>query len=321
MKRQPAKTYLEIAPDYLRNKLKLKHFQESLKLSKAHPNALAYLKSKGVDLGNIREHSAKVIGMGALTGAFLLSSPKYATLPTTQDTIADLSSAKEERKVTLETKQESLLSRLKEVLPTKTRPLTTDEEKKVEVILKETTGVSAKGTLEGEHLNTTYGLIGAEQHLRRYPGDTMATHPKVSVGDEGMAPGLGGFGYFAKSKAALTPEAIEQEKWYVVAQLMYLKDWKQRVKYLVPWYKHRKILVVNTQNGNAVVGDIGDAGPAAFTGKSFGGSPEVMNALGGARYKKGAVIFFFVDDPENKVPLGPVDYNTMDLSQVTLHQL
>jgi hypothetical protein len=27
------------------------------------------------------------------------------------------------------------------------------------------------------------------------------------------------------------------------------------------------------------------------------------------KYKKGPVVIFFVDDPENKVPLGPVDYN------------
>jgi len=58
-----------------------------------------------------------------------------------------------------------------------------------------------------------------------------------------------------------------------------------------------------------VVAAIADSGPAMFTGKSFGGSPEVMNYLGGARYKKGPVILFFVDDPEHKVPLGPVDYN------------
>ena len=66
---------------------------------------------------------------------------------------------------------------------------------------------------------------------------------------------------------------------------------------------------MNTDNGNAVVAAIADSGPAAWTGKHFGGSPEVMHELGGSSYKKGAVILFFVDDPENKVPLGPVEYN------------
>jgi hypothetical protein len=54
--------------------------------------------------------------------------------------------------------------------------------------------------------------------------------------------------------------------------------------------------------------DIADAGPAPWTGKHLGGSPEVMQYLerkdGGAR---GAVLYFFVNDPEDKIPLGPID--------------
>jgi len=64
-------------------------------------------------------------------------------------------------------------------------------------------------------------------------------------------------------------------------------------------------------NGNVVIADIADSGPAAWTGKHFGGSPEVMDYLGGSRYKKGPVVVFFVDDPKNEVPLGPVEYNSV----------
>ena len=62
-------------------------------------------------------------------------------------------------------------------------------------------------------------------------------------------------------------------------------------------------------DARSVVAAIADSGPAMWTGKNFGGSPEVMDYLGGPRYKKGPVIVFFVDDPENKIPLGPVEYN------------
>jgi len=34
-----------------------------------------------------------------------------------------------------------------------------------------------------------------------------------------------------------------------------------------------------------------------------------MDYLGGVKYKKGAVVIFFVDDPNNSVSLGPVSYN------------
>ncbi|MEK7497407.1 MAG: hypothetical protein AAB656_00625 [Patescibacteria group bacterium] len=217
-----------------------------------------------------------------------------------------------EASIPIENSQENLIDALSKSLPQKTRPLSREEEKHLEQVFSENIGISARATLEGEHLNTTYGLIGAEQHLRRYPGDTMATHPSVAQKDEGMAPGLGAWGYFAPTKAKMTPDIVEKEKWYAVVQTLYLPDWKARLPYLREWYKHRKVLIVNTDNGNAVVADIADSGPAMWTGKSFGGSPEVMNYLGGPRYKKGPVIIFFVDDPENKVPLGPVEYNTIN---------
>jgi hypothetical protein len=154
----------------------------------------------------------------------------------------------------------------------------------------------------------------------RYPGDTMHTHPAVEKDDEGMAPGKGAWGYFARSKEELTPDLIETEKWYAVVQTLYLPDWNTRTRYLRDWYKYRKVLIVNTDNGNAVVAAIADSGPAAWTGKHFGGSPEVMNYLGGPRYKKGPVVLFFVDDPEHKIPLGPVDYNSVELQNTLVSQ-
>ena len=160
--------------------------------------------------------------------------------------------------------------------------------------------------MEGEHLNTTYGYIGAEQHLPRFPGDTVSAHDELQ--HIGITPGRGAWGYFAPSRAQLTDDVIQKEKYYAVVQTMYLPDWERRLTYLRDWYKYRKVIVVNTENGKAVVAAIADSGPAVWTGKQFGGSPEVMNELGGPRYKKGKVLLFFVDDPQNQVPLGPVDY-------------
>jgi hypothetical protein len=67
------------------------------------------------------------------------------------------------------------------------------------------------------------------------------------------------------------------------------------------------MLVVNPQNGKAVVAVIGDSGPAPWTGKHLGGSPEVMKYL--QRYdgkQVGPVLYFFIEDPNNTVPLGPI---------------
>jgi hypothetical protein len=91
---------------------------------------------------------------------------------------------------------------------------------------------------------------------------------------------------------------------------LYLPDWQTRLNYLRDWYKYRKVLVINPANGTTVVADVADSGPADFTGKQFGGSPEVMAHLGlNTGPQKGAVVLFFVNDPNNEIPLGPVEYN------------
>jgi hypothetical protein len=46
-----------------------------------------------------------------------------------------------------------------------------------------------------------------------------------------------------------------------------------------------------------------------------------MQHLGGSRYKKGPVVVFFIDDPKNEVPLGPIDYNTINLDAVALREI
>lgn len=304
--------------EFLRNKLKLKNLEVKKNFAEKYPHVEKFFKERGIDLDKIRQHSAKVIATGALTGTLLFAPPIAPKgMPAITEVIKNLGQLKKPESLP---EQQTLLTQLNSHLPEKIGPLTRPQEKSLEQIFQNTIGVSVKANLEGEHLNTTYGYIGAEQHLARFPGDNMNIHSKLPKLDEGMAPGLGAWGYFAPSKNALTPDLDAKEKWYAVVQTLYLPDWNTRQPYLRDWYKYRKVLIVNTVNGNAVVADIADSGPAAWTGKHFGGSPEVMNYLGGQRYKKGPVVIFFVDDPNNQVPLGPVEYNNINLPGVVLKE-
>lgn len=308
-----------VDPEELRQKLKLRHLQIKSDFEARHKEASKYLKRKGLDLGKIRMHSAKLLTAGALAGGLALSVPtsSLALLPPPDEMVEK--SRREIAQFPAVSRAVEMRAALGQILPEQTRPLNRDEEKYLERIIEGLTGVSVRASLEGEHLNTTYGKIGAEQHLRRYPGDVNANHApegeeygRENPGEilkEGMAPGLSAWGYFAPSKEALTRELEEIERWYAVVQTLYLPNWDTRQPYLKDWYKYRKVMIVNTNNGRAVVAAVADSGPAAWTGKHFGGSPEVMDYLGGAKYKKGPVLVFFVDDPENKVPLGPVEYN------------
>lgn len=262
------------------------------KLRKRHPHAVTFFRKHGITPDQIRQHAAKVAASVGLTGAMLFAQPlTQQVLSTPAHQIAAL---------TADQLRKELSNQLTTLLPKDVTPLTDAQEKAIADEIKTIWGIDAAATLAGERLNRSYGFIGAEQHLPRYPGDSV----------ENMAPGRGAWGYFANSAGELTQDLIEKEKWYVAVQTLYLPDWQARLNYLRDWYKYRKVLVVNPANGKTVVADVADSGPADFTGKHFGGSPEVMAYLNlNVGPQKGAVVLFFVNDPNNEIPLGPVEYN------------
>lgn len=205
-----------------------------------------------------------------------------------------------------------LISDLQKVLPEDMRELTLDEETQVSNILTRDFKMPVSSSLEGIRLNRSYGLMGAEQHLARYPGDTMASHFQNPEDSEkyyssGMAPGLGAWGYFAPSPYDMTQTDIDREKYYIAVQTFLAPGFDENVHKYITFFKYRKMLVVNPQNGKAMVVVIGDAGPGRSTGKHLGGSPEVMKYLERVDGKqKGPVLYFFIDDPNDTIPLGPI---------------
>lgn len=301
----------------VRQKLKLRHLETKSSFAKKHPHIKAFLDASGVDLDKVRGHSAKLVAAGALGSTLLLSPGQESSIPALpKPTVYALSPTFNLPYPS----QDWLKEQMRLILPPIENPwdipfLARDEEKVIGRLIERATGIPTAATLEGERLNTVYGYIGAEQHLRRWPGDTIGQHGKLAH-VEGMALGNGGFGYFTYSSQ--DKEGIEREKYYVAVQTLYLPDWDQRVRYLANWYKWRKVIVVNPDNGKAVVAVIGDAGPAYWTGKHFGGSPEVMDVLGGRKYKKGKVLLYFVDDPANKIPLGEVEFNPQNAQKYRL---
>jgi len=243
-------------------------------------------------------------------GALMISS----VLPSTPAIISTIADKPEEPAQEIEVdRTNELVGELKTVAGDNVRELSTEEEAKIGEILSRYFKTQISVEIDGKRLNRSYGVIGAEQHLVRFPGDSMASHLEAQVENKkmiyssGMAPGRGAWGYFAKSKAEFTLADLEREKWYIAVQTFAAPNYSQRLGEYRDFFKYRKMLVVNTKTGQAVVGDIADAGPAVWTGKHLGGSPEVMYYLGfGEGSRKGGVLYFFVDDVDNKIPLGPV---------------
>jgi hypothetical protein len=280
---------------FLANKWTDRHRQLQSKIFTDHSESFKWLAD-----------NSKQFIVGSLVGIMLLTSPILDKVPQV------FSSASAQAVGTID-KKVFLSYDLRKVLPNDVRALTPYEEKDVLEILRRNFNFNIQAELEGKRLNTTYGIIGGEQHLARFPGDNMFTHFENSEQAEknwssGMAPGLGAWRYFTDSSGTLTQESTDREKYYIAVQTFLAPGFDNKPKEYTDFFKFRKMLVVNPQNGKAVVADIADAGPSPWTGKQLGGSPEIMSYLerfDGAQ--KGAVLYFFVDDPDDTIPLGPVN--------------
>lgn len=247
------------------------------------------------------------VALGSLGGLMLLTTPGIS-LPAASMAQADDSV----KLMGASNKNLELASHIQEKLPKEVKVLSKEEERNIESIITKDTHIKVVSEMDNKRLNRTYGIIGGEQHLYRYPGDTVYAHARNATdwamyGGAGIAPGLGAWGYFAPSKEHFTPKDEERERYYLAVQTFLSSGYSERVAEYRDFYKYRKMLVLNPKTGQAVVAVIADAGPAEWTGKHLGGSPEVMHELGLAGGpRKGPVLYFFVDDPEDKIPLGPV---------------
>ncbi len=261
-----------------------------------HQGVTKWAKERGIKTEDLASKGARGLAAAVAAGALLLTP----SLPNTT------SSAK---KVPPATNIEALVKTRKDLSDkVKASLLGTNlyDDKVITKRLSKVLKIPVTGELSGIRLNTTYGIIGYESHLSRYPEEILEDHFDSRADFEryahaSMAGGPGAWGYLASSRETLTKKDIEREKYYLVAQTFLSPNWGSPA--VKRWFRHRKMVVVNPQNGAVVVGAIEDSGPDEATGRSFGGSPEVMAVLG---FSGGGdrVLVYFVNDPKDKIPLG-----------------
>ena len=296
---------------YLQKRFVARHKKAAQKLIEAHRPAIDHVLKAGQPFKQLQTDTFKLLTASAISGALLLApmnplaklnTPSENEIPKIEPQLKEEDIPDVEPDVVRKT---LIVRQLDEILPSKVQKLNNVQREQVSRIVSQRLQVSASSNLNGHELNTDFGYIGAEQHLYRYPGDSIADHDEVRLA--GIAPKKGAFGYFASSKSGLSEEIKLREKYYFAVQTFRAPGWHENVYQLKEWFKFRKVIAINTKTGDAVVGVIGDAGPAVWTGKQFGGSPETMVALHLEKGpRKGEVLLLFVDDPNNEIPLGPI---------------
>ncbi|OGY25127.1 MAG: hypothetical protein A2Z11_01370 [Candidatus Woykebacteria bacterium RBG_16_43_9] len=303
---------------FKKDKKNSKHFQtlsEQLEKRKSivleefkgkHKEAISWAKKKGIKPSEIAQKGAKGLAVTVATSAMVLSA---GVAPSGQLPSKELEVKKEINRQVAGSDVEVLIKARKDVSPQVKKALSRVnlyDEKKIEKQLSKILKVPVKAQLDGIRLNATYGIMGYESHLARFPGDNLSTHFQSEVeykrfAKASMAGGPGAWGYIAPSQKDLTSKDIEKEKYYLVAQTFLSPNWG--TSQAKDWFRHRKMVVVNPQNGRVAIGVLEDAGPEKSTGRAFGGSPEIFEELD--LFNSGPrVLMYFVDDPKDNISLG-----------------
>src|SRR5258708_1132693 len=179
------------------------------------------------------------VAVGSLGGLMLLTTPSLS-IPSNHKVV-------DQNSITAaSSKNAKLAAELVDKVPTDNRNLTATEEKNISDLVTKELGVKISPEINGIRLNRTYGVIGAEQHLYRYPGDTPQAHAKdaqdwAMYGSSGIAPGLGAWGYFAPSKEAFTPQDEQKERYYLAVQTFLAPGFSENVAKYRDFFKYRKM--------------------------------------------------------------------------------
>lgn len=300
--------------------LELVYEQFKTEFQTKHATAAKWLADHDFSLDDVKASAQKFLAATAIAGSLLMKQTVDAQVAERIQAEAVQTAQQEQLLAQVSAEEHQAITEKMQTL-VKQAPghLAKEDELYLEQQLSDMLGFQVTAELEGHRLNHSVGIMGGEQHLRRFPNDTLDQHDAFQ--ESGMAPNRGAFGWFTEN-GQLTEEAIQREKYYFAVQTLYLPDWNTNHAELKPWYKFRKMVAINPADQIAVVGVVGDAGPAMWVQKQYGGSPEIIReGKIWSKEARGRVFLFFVDDPENKVPLGVIDMNTAtQLAQGATHE-
>jgi hypothetical protein len=275
-----------------------------------HKDVAQWLKDNSMELEDLKQYSQQIIAISSLAAQVMLTKPVEAQVQQQLQPLVDETKDKTLVEVTQE-EYDEILNKMVSFVNLPPGHLAEDDELYLEQQLSDMLGFEVTAELDGHQLNHSIGTMGGEQHLLRFPSDSLDKHDAYL--EAGIAPNRGAFGWFTQN-GELTEEVIRNEKYYFAVQTLYLPDWNSNYKELKPWYKFRKMVVINPAEKIAVVAVVGDAGPAMWVKKQFGGSPEVMReGKIWSPKSRGKVILLFVDDPDDNIPLGPISLDRNDV--------
>src|SRR3990167_10746418 len=158
---------------FLKNQLGAYQAQAKQNLQDKYPRAQQWLATRQLDIGKIRQHSQRLLTGATLSSVLLLAQPENPPAlnpPTEQHRLARAT-------LTTSSQLKSGLARaLAPLLPARIGHPNPENEAKISQVIEDNLGIKAAIGLEGQRLNHSLGFIGYEQHLQRFPGDSLRLH-------------------------------------------------------------------------------------------------------------------------------------------------
>jgi hypothetical protein len=287
--------------------LKLEKYQKKAvrNLKKKHKSAVKWLNLQGQDLSQIKKNAIKAVATGTVVASLLVTTAAPIIAMSTPNVVYE--------NVEENLNYEQILSKINQLLDRKSNyKLTLQEERALAHLISVYTGVQSAPQIEGHRLKNVFGEIATERHMPIFPGQSLNDHlqdhnQKEAFGWTGMTAHPSAWGYFVNSKQQVSADLIENEKYYFAVQTFLIPNWSSNWQTEKEWFKFRKMLIFNPKTGQSAIGVIADSGPARYTGRQFGGSPEIMDAVGLGKNKKiGDAVLLLIDENQNQVALGPV---------------
>lgn len=150
------------------------------------------------------------------------------------------------------------------------------------------------------------GKTAREQHLWLTSNESAAHHYAVSGTPVDCQNGMaGGYGAFGRS-------TLGYERYYVNMRWLYATWYEDsggntRTKDIDPilksWHRHKKLIVINPATNKSVVVSIEEAGPAIWTDRVSGLSPEAMKVIGAVT--NNSLKYYWAGS--QSLPTGPID--------------
>lgn len=201
---------------------------------------------------------------------------------------------------------ESIFTKIAEFISSSGHDINQDELLYLEQQLSDIVGFTVSSQFENIALPYIWGKAKSLPHIKRHPTDNLDLHEYIHEATITNKRSVYGWLNLVQS----TKEEIAiREQYSVTLPLLTFEHPELPSERFIQWFKYKKVLMINPQSKKMAVAQISNIVLPQQPKYALGLSPELSRNLETWRPpSQGNIFFLFVDDAQDKVPLGMLEY-------------